>query len=190
MKLRLYIVIALVVLAASCRGPRTIPRDELSDIFHDMFLQDQQIRSVPSLKKLADTSLVYEGIFREYGYTTDDYLYTVGKYIREPDKFAKIFAKTADMLDKEAKEIGKEVKFQEWVSSMMRIYYQKIDTTRLPRVPLGAVDTAFFRLDGSEVKYFPPPDTLSYSLDTMVMRAPGDTLDFVADSLAVQIDSL
>ena len=188
MKTRLYIVIALLVLAASCRGPRTIPRDDLADIFHDMFLQDQQIRSEPKLKKLADTSLVYEGIFREYGYTTDDYIYTVGKYIREPDKFAKVFEKTAGRLDKEAKEIGKQVEFEKWVGTMMRIYNQKIDTTRLPRVPLGAVDTAFFRLVGTEVKYFPPPDTLSLDIDTMVLRAPGDTV--LVDTLAVQIDSL
>ena len=170
MKIRLYIVIVLMVVAASCRGPRTIPRDDLADIFHDMFLQDQQIRNIPSLKRLADTSLVYEGIFREYGYTSDDYIYTVGKYIREPDKFAKIFEKTADRLTREAKEIGKEVEFEKWVHSMMRIYRQKVDTTRLPRVPLGAVDTAFFRLDDDEVKFFPPPDTLAYDLDTLVFQ--------------------
>ena len=195
MKIRLFIVIALLVVAASCRGPRTIPRDDLADIFHDMFLQDQQIRNVPSLKKLADTSLVYEGIFREYGYTSEDYVYTVGKYIREPDKFAKVFDKTAERLSREAKEIGKEVAFENWVASMMRIYKQKIDTTRLPRVPLGAVDTAYFRLVGPEVKFFPPPDTLAYDMDTIVLRAPGDTvavdsLVVMADSLAVQIDSL
>ena len=188
MKLRLYMAVALAVLAVSCKGPRTIPRDDLSDIYHDMFLQDQQIRNTPNLKKLADTSLVYEGIFNAYGYTTDDYVHTVGKYIREPDKFAKVFAKTAERLDKEAKEIAKEVVFEQWVNSMMRIYNQKIDTTRLPRVPLGAVDTAFFRLTGSEVKYFPPPDTLSPKLDTMVLRVICDTV--AVDSLAVQIDSL
>ena len=176
MKIRLLIVIVLMALAASCRGPRTIPRDDLADIFHDMFLQDQQIRNNPSLKKLADTSLVYEGIFREYGYTTDDYIYTVGKYIREPDKFAKIFAKTADRLDKEAKEVGKEVALEQWRAGLMRIYKQPIDTTRLPRVRLTAVDTAFFRLVHDEVKFFPPPDTLSFDMDTMVVRAYWDTL--------------
>ena len=170
MRIRLYMAVALAVLAVSCKGPRTIPRDKLSDIYHDMVLQDQQIRNLPSLKRLADTSLVYEGIFREYGYTSEDYIYTVGKYIREPDKFAKIFEKTADRLTREAKEIGKEVEFEKWVHSMMRIYRQKIDTTRLPRVPLGAVDTAFFRLDDDEVKFFPPPDTLAYDLDTLVFQ--------------------
>ena len=176
MKTRLYIVIALLVLAASCRGPRTIPRDTLSDIFHDMFLQDQQIRSNPSIKKVADTSLVYEGVFREYGYTSDDYIHTVGKYLREPDKFAKIFAKTADRLDKEAKEVGKELQYETWRNALMKIYKQPIDTTRLPRARLTVLDTAFFRLVNDEVKYFPPPDTLRYQLDTMVLRAPADSL--------------
>ena len=71
---------------------------------------------------------------------------------------------------------------------LFAIYYQKIDTTRLPHVPLGAVDTAFFRLVGPEVKYFPPPDTLSLDIDTMVLRAPGDTV--LVDTLKVQKDSL
>ena len=176
MKTRLFIVIALLVLAASCKGPRTIPRDKLSDIFHDMFLQDQQIRNDPSIRKIADTSLVYEGIFREYGYTTDDYIYTVGKYIREPDKFAKVFAKTADRLDKEAKEIGKEVRYEDWRNSLMKIYKQPIDTTHLPKMPLTVLDSALFRLVDDEVKFFPPPDTLAYQLDTLVLRAPGDSL--------------
>lgn len=188
MKLRLYMAVALALLAVSCKGPRTIPRDKLSDIFHDMFLQDQQIRSTSSLRKLADTSLVYEGIFREYGYTTDDYIHTVGKYIREPDKFAKVFAKTADRLEKEAKEIGKEEQYMKWKNALMRIYKQPIDTTHLPHARLEAVDTAFFRLVGNEVKFFPPPDTLSFDLDTMVLRTPGDTV--LVDTLKVQRDSL
>ena len=176
MKIRLYILVALLVLAASCKGSRTIPRDKLSDIFHDMFLQDQQIRNDPSIKKIADTSLVYEGVFREYGYTSEDYIYTVGKYIREPDKFAKVFAKTADRLEKEAKEVGKEVEYENWKNALMKIYKQPIDTTRLPRIRMTALDSAFFRLVNDEVKFFPPPDTLAYQLDTMVLRAPGDSL--------------
>lgn len=187
MRLRLWHIVALFMVVASCRGPRTIPRDTLGDIFHDMFLQDQQIKNDASLRRIADTSLVYEGIFQQYGYDTDDYLYTINKYIHKPDRFAKVFEKVSERLTDEAKDIKKELEFQDWQKKFLAIYSHRIDTTSLPRVPLGAVDTMYFRLHKNEVKYFPPPDTLSPVLDTMVFRL--DTLE-VCDSLKVLIDSL
>ena len=187
MRLKFWHIVALFMVVASCRGPRTIPRDTLGDIFHDMFLQDQQIKNDVSLRRIADTSLVYEGIFQQYGYDTDDYLYTINKYIRKPDRFAKVFEKVSERLTDEAKDIKKELEFQDWQKKFLAIYSHRIDTTSLPRVPLGAVDTMYFRLHKDEVKYFPPPDTLSPVLDTMVFRL--DTLE-VCDSLAVLIDSL
>jgi hypothetical protein len=163
--------IALVFLAvASCTGPRTIPRDKLGDIFHDMFLQDQQIKNDFSLKRIADTSLVYQGIFKEYGYDTDDYLYTINKYIKDPEKLSKVFEKVAERLLEESKDIRKEKDFLEWRTRFLAIYKHRIDTTSLPRVPLGAVDTMYFRLHKDEVQFFPPPDTLSPVLDTMIFQ--------------------
>lgn len=187
MRLKFWHIVALFMVVASCRGPRTIPRDTLGDIFHDMFLQDQQIKNDASLRRIADTSLVYEGIFQQYGYDTDDYLYTINKYIHKPDRFAKVFEKVSERLTDEAKDIKKELEFQDWQKKFLAIYSHRIDTTSLPRVPLGAVDTMYFRLHKDEVKYFPPPDTLSPVLDTMVFRL--DTLE-VCDSLKVLIDSL
>lgn len=170
MKLRLWHMVALFVAVASCVGPRTIPRDTLADIFHDMFLQDQQIKNDVSLKRIADTSLVYEGIFQDYGYDTDDYLYTVKKYIRDPERLSKVFEKVAERLLAESKDIRKEKDFQEWQARFLAIYKHRIDTTSLPRVPLGAVDTMYFRLHEDQVKYYPPPDTLTPVLDTMVFQ--------------------
>ena len=187
MRLKFWHIVALFMVVASCRGPRTIPRDTLGDIFHDMFLQDQQIKNDASLRRIADTSLVYEGIFQQYGYDTDDYLYTINKYIHKPDRFAKVFEKVSERLTDEAKDIKKELEFRDWQKKFLAIYSHRIDTTSLPRVPLGAVDTMYFRLHKDEVKYFPPPDTLSPVLDTMVFRL--DTLE-VCDSLKVLIDSL
>jgi len=193
MRLRLRHIVVFLAFAVSCTGPRTIPRDKLGDIFHDMFLQDQQIKTNTSLKRIADTSLVYQGIFEEYGYTTDDYLHTINKYIRDPEKLSKVFENVADRLLAESKDIKKEVMFEEWQKKFLAIYRHRIDTLSLPRVPLGAVDTMYFRLHKDQVKYFPPPDTLTPVLDTMVFRldtlAVCDTLS-VCDSLAFPADSL
>lgn len=180
-----HIIIALFLLAVSCTGPRKIPRDEMAMIFHDIFLQDQKIRVDPSLRRIADTSLVYEGIFNAYGYTTDDYLHTIRIYIENPDKMSKIFGKTADILSKELSDMKKLDAFAEWQKKFMGIYKQRIDTTKFPKVPPGAVDTMFFRLKDDQVKYFPPPDTLAFDMDTMVLKAPYDTLAFPLDSLSL-----
>ena len=45
MRLRFWNIVVVLLLAVSCTGPRTIPRDTLGDIFGDMFLQDQQIKN-------------------------------------------------------------------------------------------------------------------------------------------------
>ena len=181
MRLRLWHIVVVLMAVASCHGPRVIPRDTFGDIFRDMFLQDQQIKNDASLRRIADTSLVYEGIFQSYGYTTDDYLYTLNKYIREPEKLSKVFTKVSESLSKEAKDIKKEIEFLDWQKKFLAIYKHRIDTTSLPRVPLGAVDTMYFRLHKDEVRYYPPPDTLTPILDTMVFRL---------DTLAIQTDSL
>lgn len=188
MRLRLWHIVVVILAAVSCTGPRTIPRDKLGDIFHDMFLQDQQIKNDVTLRRIADTSLVYQGIFKEYGYDTDDYLHTINKYIRDPEKLSKVFEKVAERLLAESRDIRKEKDFQEWQARFMAIYKHRIDTTSLPRVPLGAVDTMYFRLHKDQVRYFPPPDTLTPVLDTMVFSL--DTLAVQQDSLTVQRDSL
>lgn len=186
MRLRGWHIALMFLAVVSCVGPRKIPRDKLGDIFHDMFLQDQQIKNDASLKRIADTSLVYEGIFQDYGYDTDDYLYTINKYIRDPEKLAKVFEKTAERLEKESKDIKKAVEFQEWQNKFLAIYKHRIDTTSLPRVPLGAVDTMYFRLHKDQVRYFPPKDTLTPVLDTLVLLVDTVKVDTVkVDSLKV-----
>ena len=171
MRLRgIHIVLALVLLAVSCMGPRKIPRGDMVLIFHDMFLQDQQVRGDISMRRVADTSLVYEGIFNAYGYNTDDYLHSIRIYIQNPEQMSKLFAKTAEMLSKELEDVKKQVAFQDWQNKFLAIYGQKIDTAKFPKVPPGAVDTMYFRLKGDEVRFFPPPDTLTPVLDTMVFQ--------------------
>ena len=177
MRLRIWhIVLALSLFTVSCRGPRLIPRDELSSIFHDIFLRDQQIRMDNSHRRIADTTLVYESIFQAYGYNTDDYLFTMSQYIREPEKLSKVFARTSERLTREAGEVGKEIRFEEWQKRYMAIYLKKIDTSLLPQVPPALLDTAFFRLVDDQVRYFPPPlpelDTLVLNLDSLNRQAP------------------
>ena len=90
MRKLLHIVVLLAVVAVSCRGPRVIPKDDLTDIYYDMFLLDQQIRDDADLRKQADTTLVYEAVFNKYGYDTDDYLHTLRQYLKDPERFSRV----------------------------------------------------------------------------------------------------
>ena len=67
----------LLVLAAAlltgCGRPKVIPEDELVSLYVDMFIADQWLRDHPDEKKVADTTLFFDPLFREHGYTFEDY---------------------------------------------------------------------------------------------------------------------
>lgn len=175
--LPIVLALAVTLLAfQACRGPRRIPKGDMTDIFYDMFLQEQVIRSNPEFRRQADTSLVYEGIFEKYGYDTDDYLYSLHYYLAEPERLAKIMDKVADRFSKEAGTTAREVRFLEWKARMMAIWQQQPDTL-WPLPGRRPVDSLF----------------LGMSLDSLL--APADTLRpdsllFVRDSLLFPVDSL
>ena len=82
-------IVLVLMLAVSC-GPRKIPRDDMEKIMADILLQDQQIKQDHKLRKEADTTLVYEGIFEAYDYDTDDFLYSLEYYLEDPARMEKL----------------------------------------------------------------------------------------------------
>lgn len=95
-----------VVVSCSGRG-RVIPASKLSDIYAEMFLADQWLTSHYSERRVADTSLFYEPIFKKYGYTLKDYDASVHHYIEKPDDYAKILKTASLKLDDKAKYLRK-----------------------------------------------------------------------------------
>lgn len=146
-------IVVLLVVAVSC-GPRRIPRDDMERIMADILIQDQQIKNDRSLRKQADTSLVYEGIFEAYGYNTDDYLYSVEYYLQDPARMEKIMGAVAENLEKEIKLTGEEVELENWRRRFLDIYRMKVDTTRLPRPRTRPVDTLHVRFDADSVWFY------------------------------------
>jgi hypothetical protein len=146
-------IVLLLVVAVSC-GPRRIPRDDMERIMADILIQDQQIKNDRSLRKQADTSLVYEGIFEAYGYNTDDYLYSVEYYLQDPARMEKIMGAVAENLEKEIKLTGEEVDLENWRRRFLDIYRMKVDTTRLPRPRTRPVDTLHVRFDADSVWFY------------------------------------
>ena len=122
------------VLAVSChRGPERIPRDEMEEIMHEILLQDQYLKVTSAPKRLVDTTLVYEGIFEQYGYDTDDFLLSLEYYLEDPSRMEQLMEKVEDRLNKEAKGVAEELKAQNWRNDFMRIYKLRPDSTHLPQ---------------------------------------------------------
>ncbi len=129
----IFAVAALVLLIAACQdGIDRIPRKEMVEIYSEMYLQDQMVRNQPDLRKQADTSLAYEGIFRAHGYTTDDFLYSVKYYLRDPNKMVKIMDDVTDRMNALARGMTEEVNIYEWREHLMAIYSKPL-SKKLPR---------------------------------------------------------
>ena len=144
------------VLAVSChRGPERIPRDEMEEIMHEILLQDQYLKVTSAPKRLVDTTLVYEGIFEQYGYDTDDFLMSLEYYLEDPSRMEKLMEKVEDRLNKEAKGVAEEVKAHNWRSDFMRIYKLRPDSTHLPQPSPGAIDTLYVQFNSDSLAYSP-----------------------------------
>lgn len=114
-----FVFLALFMALSSChREGKVIPRGKLSKIYAEMFVADQMIQQDPTLRRMADTSWVYEPIFRKYGYTSEDYRASMEYYIQDPDRYARILRESGVILEDGLKKLKKEKEKQE---SLMRI---------------------------------------------------------------------
>ena len=106
-----HIVVLAALLAALCacsHRARLIPAEKLSRIYYDMFLADQWIKDNPDERKVADTTLVFDPIFRRYGYSFEDYDYTLQYYLDRPDDFDEILQRTEERLRKDGERLQQE----------------------------------------------------------------------------------
>lgn len=153
---------ASVLLLASCRneGPKVIDEDDMSKIYAEMLMSDQWINNTPGVRKIADTSLVYEPILAKYGYTSEDYRHSVSHYLDEPEKYAEVMEETVKILDGKLSQLRKEKQRQ--LKEEERVRYVKSITKKV-------------EMDESLLI----PRTLS----AFSMNAPEDSMILVLDSL-------
>lgn len=153
---KLLLLIVPFVLAVSChRGPERIPRGEMEEIMRDILLQDQYLKMQITPKRTKDTTLIYEGIFEQYGYTTDDFLYSLEYYLEDPARMEKVMEKVEARLKEESKQVGEEVKAQNWRSGFMRIYNLRPDMLHQPQPSSKALDTLFVQFNKDSLAYKP-----------------------------------
>ena len=103
MKRKLLLIVFVVLLAllavlcctAGCgRRARVIPDSKMKRIVAEMYLADQWVRDNPDGRKIADTTLFFDQIFRRYGYTFED------EQKDEEDKIQKATDKFIEKIDK------------------------------------------------------------------------------------------
>lgn len=93
------ILFSLLPFLTGCRDYKRINPENLENIYYDMFITDQMILNRNEFREAADTSAVYLTIFKQYGYTAEDFTRTIDYYLTKPDKFKKILTNVKARLE-------------------------------------------------------------------------------------------
>lgn len=101
---------AMLLCMACGREGKVIPKGKMAEIYADMFVADQWITQNYRASRTADTTVVYEAVFRKYGYDSEDYRASVEHYIQDPDRYARILRHTVVLLDERIAEKKAELK--------------------------------------------------------------------------------
>lgn len=135
MKRLLHIVlVVLMVLPFSCsRRGRIIPPETMEQIYFDLFVVDQIITQDSKTRRMADTMLVYEPIFEQYGYDTDDYNRSQAYYLQDPERHSKLIKRVITRLDQEKERVDAEISLQEWREKFAHIPFTPADSILLIR---------------------------------------------------------
>ena len=180
MRKALHILLLLLAVAVSCRGPRVIPRGKLADVYYDLFLAEQQVRDDPLLYSQADTMLVYEAVFNRHGYDTDDYLHSIRYYLKDPERFGKMMQSVAERLENDAKSLDKVIDHLNWVNKYMGMKRPPLDSL------LGSFcDDSLYVGLARVVR-----DSTRYGGWFRLVPVCEDTLMVPADSTRARVDSL
>lgn len=128
MKVVRHILVAAVSLffLISCDGDKekVIPRAKLAEIYAEMFITDQWLGANPSLRRSADTSLVYAPILEKYGYTSADYRKSVDKYMDDPERFSRILRTSAEILEKKLEDLQKRKQEIDHIKALELLLHQ------------------------------------------------------------------
>ena len=180
--------LAVALCLCSCgREGKVIPRSKFARIYAEMFLADVWLSSAdPETREMADTTAFYEPIFKEHGYTIEDYWSSVSYYLQDPDRFSRILKRSGDLLDSELKVLEKEkeevLAAEKKKASMVRrvidLYSTTFDDpTFTDRILLERDSTGRFVIMPI------PAETLFFGPRLII---PADTVKVAADSLALE----
>lgn len=194
------VVLALAVglsLASCGKKERVIPKEKMAEIYAEMYVLDQWLDDNRSLRREADTSLVYAPVLDKYGYTYDDYLNSVDVYMKDPTRYSRILRRTSEILGSRLIELKAEKKAQEdalkesrRLDSLRNLIHLNVDSlmnSMVRTAPSDSLVTAFDSLGFVDFRFVQTSDT-TYDGPAMVIRI--DSLAVTSDSLTVLTDTL
>lgn len=113
----------------SCRkGGKIIPEAKMTEIYADMFLEDQWLVTFRKYRLMADTTLFYDPIFEKHGYDFEDFSRSVDYYVDHPEKYIKLLRKTEDLLAKRREPFAEEVERQKkYMLGIVNAHYKRVD---------------------------------------------------------------
>ena len=197
------LAISAVILLSSCGrdDAEVIPRDDLAMIYAEMFLTDQWILNTPSVRLIADTSLVYAPILDKYGYDAEDYRKSVDHYMDDPERFSKILRDSRDMLSARLKDLQQRKVEIDRLKILRRkaeqyrpdIKWEDVYMNRPERPYIGLADSLVFEMDSTgrfNLIYVERGDTL-YDGVRMVLESKDTVAVETADTVSMEsVDKL
>ena len=184
------LITSFLLLFACSREAKVIPRGKMAQIYAEMLVTDQWINSTPSVKRMADTSLVYEPILEKYGYSSADYRKSVETYMDDPERYSRILRTSAEILDKRIKEL-QQLKIDLYKS----VFKITTDFKVEDHFPFLSVEPYIHYYDSVSVAWDSNGFYRMVYIENLDSLAVADSLAMadslaVTDSLAVRADSL
>lgn len=190
-KIGTYLLLLLALLSCSSKG-RVIPRDEMAEVYADLFMADQWAADRHIGRQL-DTVSLYAAVLERHGYEVRDYRRSVEEYIKDPDRFARIIKNSMAIL--EAREAGLK-KERERRQSLDEQELARQRYAPPSRYNLSGLDNPeIFRLAGDVPVYVDTTAATPWNFDEQkgrdtVFTGPAFRLSARADSLSRRADSL
>lgn len=149
----------------SCSNQRVIPDDVMVSIFHDAYLMNAYINE-QNIRE--DSLLIYEPIFKRYGYTIDDVQYTIKSVSeRKSARISDLVAQTYERLKEESEAEARKITILDTLDNIAkRVFSRTIYADSLIRVT-SLEDTSKLRITIDDI--VPGEYTISYNyhIDTL-----------------------
>lgn len=87
----------------------------MAQIYAEMFLLDQRINGDSHMRRVADTTRVYEAVLAKHGYTLEDYALSQEHYIKDARRYTKMLKKSVEIIHEEGLELKKEKSIEDAV---------------------------------------------------------------------------
>lgn len=123
----LLVAACAVLCLAGCSGDgRVIPKKDMIALYADMFLADQWLRENPDARKVADTTLFFDPIFRRHGYTFQDYEKSIEYYSGRTEELTEVMDSVSRRLKKRSEyyqKLSERIRNAEEENERLRVDY-------------------------------------------------------------------